>query len=44
MKYYLNEDKTYRPDEIYCRRYSTWQEAEEGHRKAIEWVKEGKFK
>jgi hypothetical protein len=26
-------------DEIYMKRYSTWEEAEEGHRKAIEWVR-----
>lgn len=26
---------------IYQRRYSTWKEAEEGHQKAIEWVKDG---
>ena len=28
-----------RGHEIYCDRYSTWKEAEEGHLKAIEWVK-----
>jgi len=27
--------------EIYRDRYSTWQEAEEGHKKAIEWVENG---
>jgi len=27
--------------EIYCERYSTWEEAEEGHQKAIQWVKDG---
>jgi hypothetical protein len=27
--------------DIYCERYATWQEAEEGHQKAIEWVKNG---
>ncbi len=27
--------------EIYCTRYSTWNEAEEGHKKAVQWVKEG---
>lgn len=26
---------------IYCDRYSTWDEAVEGHNKAIEWVKNG---
>lgn len=26
---------------IYQERYSTWQEAEEGHKKAVEWVKNG---
>jgi hypothetical protein len=26
---------------IYQERYSTWQQAEEGHKKAIEWVKNG---
>lgn len=26
---------------IYCQRYSTWQEAEEGHKKAVQWVLEG---
>lgn len=25
---------------IYCYRYSTWQEAEEGHKVAIEWLKD----
>ena len=29
-------------DEVgYCDRYSTWQEAEEGHAKAVQWVKDG---
>jgi hypothetical protein len=27
--------------EEYCDRYSTWQEAEEGHKVAVEWVKNG---
>jgi hypothetical protein len=27
--------------EEYCDRYSTWKEAEEGHEKAIQWVKDG---
>ncbi len=27
--------------DIYTDRYSTWQEAEEGHQKAIDWVKNG---
>lgn len=27
--------------EIYCDRYSTWKEAEDGHKKAVEWVKNG---
>ena len=27
--------------ELYTDRYSTWKEAEEGHKKAIEWVKNG---
>lgn len=27
--------------EDYCERYSTWKEAEEGHQRAIEWVKNG---
>jgi hypothetical protein len=27
--------------DIYCVRYSTWEEAEKGHAKAIEWVKAG---
>ncbi len=27
--------------EIYCNRYSTWKEAEEGHQKSVEWVKNG---
>lgn len=26
---------------IYQTRYSTWQEAEEGHKRAIQWVKDG---
>lgn len=29
------------PSEIYCIRYSTWDEAVEGHKKAIEWVLNG---
>ena len=29
------------PYEIYCDRYSKWQEAEEGHNKAVQWVKDG---
>lgn len=29
------------PYECYCDQYSTWEEAEEGHKKAIEWVKNG---
>lgn len=27
--------------DIYCDRYTTWTEAEDGHQKAIEWVKNG---
>jgi hypothetical protein len=27
--------------EIYCDRYSTWDEAVIGHKKAIQWVKDG---
>ena len=27
--------------DIYQERYSTWKEAEEGHKKAVEWVKNG---
>jgi hypothetical protein len=27
--------------EEYCDRYATWAEAEEGHRRAIQWVKDG---
>jgi len=27
--------------DIYCERYTTWQEAEEGHQKAIQWVLDG---
>lgn len=27
--------------EKYCKRYSTWKEAEEGHQRAIQWVKDG---
>lgn len=25
--------------DIYCERYSTWEQAEKGHQKAIEWLK-----
>lgn len=32
-----NEDSA---DGIYLDRYCTWQEAEEGHKKAIQWVKD----
>ena len=28
-------------NKIYCSRYSTWQEAEEGHKRAIKWVEDG---
>lgn len=28
-------------DEIYCSRSSTWQQAEESHKVAVEWVKNG---
>lgn len=28
-------------EDIYCERYSTWAEAAEGHKKAVEWVKKG---
>jgi hypothetical protein len=28
-------------ESIYCDRYSTWKEAEEGHEKAVQWVKDG---
>ncbi len=27
--------------DIYCDRYSTWQEAEQGHERAIQWVLDG---
>ena len=27
--------------DIYCQRYSTWQEAEEGHQRAVQWVLDG---
>jgi hypothetical protein len=27
--------------DIYCERHDTWQEAEDGHKRAIEWVKSG---
>lgn len=27
--------------QIYCERYSTWQQAEEGHKRAVKWVKNG---
>jgi len=29
------------PCEIYCKRYATWDEAAEGHKKAIDWVIDG---
>ncbi len=28
-------------DEIYMRRYTTWEDAVEGHKEAVEWVKNG---
>jgi hypothetical protein len=48
----FEDNKNYKPlifetmifekgDEIYCNRYSTWKESEEGHKKAIQWVKDG---
>lgn len=27
--------------DIFCARYSTWEEAAEGHKKVIEWVNSG---
>lgn len=27
--------------DIYCERYTTWAEAEEGHKRAVQWVKNG---
>jgi hypothetical protein len=27
-------------EDVYCKRYSTWADAEEGHQKAIKWVNE----
>lgn len=27
--------------DIYCERYTTWEQAESGHNKAVEWVKDG---
>jgi hypothetical protein len=27
--------------DIYCRRYSTWKQAEEGHARAVQWVLDG---
>jgi hypothetical protein len=27
--------------EMYCTRYSTWKQAEDGHAKAVQWVKDG---
>ena len=35
----FEDDKT--GQEIYMDRYSTWDEAVEGHQKAIQWVKDG---
>ncbi|HEY2811797.1 MAG TPA: hypothetical protein VGJ00_10475 [Rhabdochlamydiaceae bacterium] len=29
-------------ESIYCERHSTWDEAEEGHKKAMQWVKDGR--
>lgn len=34
-------DKMGKGNDIYCDRYSTWKEAEEGHKKAIQWVLDG---
>lgn len=34
-------DKEKGDRDIYCDRYSTWKEAEEGHKKAVQWVKDG---
>lgn len=34
-------NKKDKPYTNYCDRYSTWKEAEEGHQKAIQWVKDG---
>ena len=28
-------------NDIYCERYATWEQAEEGHQRAIQWVKDG---
>lgn len=37
----LFETMVFDDDSIYCKRYSTWNEAMEGHKKAVEWVKNG---
>ncbi len=39
----LFETMVFQPDfhEVYCDRYTTWAEAEEGHQKAVQWVKDG---
>jgi hypothetical protein len=36
MVFYFGESSDH-----YCDRYATWQEAEEGHKKAVKWVKNG---
>ncbi len=28
-------------NEIYCERYSTWKESEEGHKRAVKWINDG---
>lgn len=28
-------------NDIYCKRYTTWKEAEEGHKATVQWVKDG---
>jgi len=37
----FDHDPNSNRNEIYMNRYSTWQEAEEGHKKAVKWVKNG---
>lgn len=34
-------DKENKGESIYCERYTTWKEAEEGHKKAVQWVLDG---
>lgn len=43
MVFDLNPNGSHTGNELYCKRYATWEEAEEGHRKAVEMTRQFEF-